>query len=345
VASLVGTDSTYFSDESTPSPQKLPYPTPQKMIGMRLDDSLAEAGRKVWRYHFAIMIDHEQGSMLGEDIEELHDMRVATRRMRSAFDVFGPAFDPKIMKRFLRGLRKIGGALGQVRDMDVILEEALNYQKGLKNHDQPGLDVLLNHWNQSISHKRSSLTKHLKSEAYERFKQEFNLFLHVTEDAHEVGDWQISFGSRVRDIVPVLLYSRYAGVRTFDTILPTATISQLHALRIEFKKFRYTLEYFREILSEQAVQAINELKQYQDHLGELHDADVACQLVRRFLKRWEEDQIRQPIRERIDPGPIVNYQAYLYAKRYHLMVTFPDLWQNFSRPEFRQNLAQAIALI
>ena len=76
-------------------------------------------------------------ALLGENIEELHDMRVATRRMRSAFDIFSPAFDPKIMKRHLKGLRTIGRVLGQVRDMDVILENALTYQKKLKENQTP----------------------------------------------------------------------------------------------------------------------------------------------------------------------------------------------------------------
>jgi CHAD domain-containing protein len=122
-------------------------------------------------------------------------------------------------------------------------------------------------------------------------------------------------------------------------------VSQLHALRIEFKKFRYTLEYFREILGEGSNHAINELKQLQDHLGELHDADVACQLVRGFLKKWDEEQIHKPIPERLNPAPIVIYLAYLHSQRYRLIATFPELWRKFNRPDFRQNIAQAISLL
>jgi CHAD domain-containing protein len=325
--------------------EEIPFPLPLKNIGVTADDSLAEAGRKIWLYHFAIMLSHEQGTLLGEDIEELHDMRVATRRMRSAFDIFGSAFDPKIMKRYLKGLRSIGRVLGQVRDMDVILEKGLIYQGKLEERDRSGVDPLMIAWKQIIDTERGKLTKHLKSEAYLRFKQDFNRFLQAPmsdKGSSSPGNEAIS---RIRDIVPVLVYSRYAAVRAYETILPTASIGQLHALRIEFKKFRYSLEYFREILNECATKSINEIKQYQDHLGELHDADVACQLVRGFLKSWEENQIRLPIQERINPEPIVSYLAYLHAERYRLMLTFPELWQNFNRTEFRQNLAKAISLL
>jgi len=49
--------------------------------------AMSEAGRKVLRTHFARMLANEAGTRLGEDIEELHDMRVATRRLRAVLFV------------------------------------------------------------------------------------------------------------------------------------------------------------------------------------------------------------------------------------------------------------------
>lgn len=86
-----------------------------------------------------------------------------------------------------------------------------------------------------------------------------------------------------------------------------------------------------------------ELKQIQDHLGELHDSDVACQLVQGFLKDWEEEQIGVPIPERLNPEPVVTYLAYLHAERYRLIGSFPEIWRKFNRPEFRQIIGQAIS--
>ena len=82
-----------------------PFPKPLDVIGIHPHDLLSEAGRKVMRYHFAEMLRHEAGTRLGEDIEALHDMRVATRRLRAAFEVFGSAFDKKALKPHLDGLR------------------------------------------------------------------------------------------------------------------------------------------------------------------------------------------------------------------------------------------------
>jgi CHAD domain-containing protein len=343
--SVIDLTSVRVAEDSLAVQKEISFPQPKSEIGVTADDSLADAGRKVWLYHFAIMLSHEQGTLLGEDIEELHDMRVATRRMRSAFDIFGPAFTPKMVKRYQKGLRSLGRALGQVRDMDVILEKGLLYQRKLKEQDQAGMEPLMIAWKQTIDSERVKLIKHLQSEKYKDFKQDFNKFLQVPISGKDTSNSGNEVISRVRDIVPILIYSRYAAVNGYETILPTASINQLHALRIEFKKFRYTLEYFKEILNESVTRTINEIKQYQDHLGELHDADVACQLVRGFLKGWEENQSRSPIQERSNPEPIVTYLAYLHAERYRLMITFPELWQKFSRPEFRQNLAKTISLL
>jgi len=149
----------------------------------------------------------------------------------------------------------------------------------------------------------------------------------------------------VRFLAPTLIYTRLASVMAFDSILTTASYAQLHALRIEFKKFRYTLEFFREVLGAESQAIINEIKKLQDHLGELNDANVACQIITRFLKKWDKRQIVFPLQERLSPEPVVNYLAYRYAERYQLMITFSEKWQQFTNTELRQSLAKAIAFL
>jgi CHAD domain-containing protein len=149
----------------------------------------------------------------------------------------------------------------------------------------------------------------------------------------------------VKEVAPVLIYSRLEAVRAYDTILSNATIAQLHALRIECKRFRYTVEFFREVLGEQAKSIINELKGLQDHLGDLHDADVVCQIVRQFLTEWDTHQTALPLAERQNPQSIVNYLSYQSAELHRLITTFPQAWARFNRPEFRMNLALAVAAL
>ena len=119
----------------------------------------------------------------------------------------------------------------------------------------------------------------------------------------------------------------------------------MHALRIEFKKFRYTMEFFREVLGPEAKGIIEEVKTMQDHLGDLNDADVACQILRNFLDELESRQATIPVEDRDNPEPIVAYLAARHAERHRLMVTFKDPWEHFNRPEIRAQLAAAVSVL
>jgi CHAD domain-containing protein len=323
----------------------LPFPESLPAPGLLHSDTLAEAGRKTLLFHFAVMLKHEEGTRLGEDIEELHDMRVATRRMRAAFDLFEQAFEPKVIRRHLRGLKATGRALGAVRDMDVFIEKANHYMDDLSPDQRQGLEVLVEAWQAQRESAREAMLAHLDSPDYASFKRKFNNFVQTPGKGVRLLSPECPVPPLARDAAPVLIYSRFGAVRAYDQILESATLEQLHALRIEFKKLRYAVEFFREILGKEAKGVINVLKTMQDHLGDLNDAQVATQLLSDFLARMEFSHLDQPLSERRNPEPVVVYLAAKHAERHHLMRTFPAAWESFNQSEFRQNLALAVAAL
>ncbi len=120
-----------------------------KSPGVLAEDHLAEAGRKVLRFHLARMITREAGTREGKDAEELHAMRVATRRQRAAWRVFGEAFDPKRTARHRRRLRLVAADLGAVRDLDVLIEAIEAYQERQPSDEAAGLEPLVRSWRRS----------------------------------------------------------------------------------------------------------------------------------------------------------------------------------------------------
>lgn len=313
--------------------------------GVLPDDPLSEAGRKVWRYHFALMLLNEAGTRLGEDIEALHDMRVATRRMRAAFEVFGEAFNSKALKPHLKGLRATGRALGSVRDLDVFMEKAQHYLESLPEEQRGGLQPLLDAWLAERVTARVQMSAYLNSSKYRDFVAKFFKFLSTPGEGarpHAPGQ---PIPSLVRELAPVLIYTRLAAVRSFDPLLANATVEQFHALRIEFKKLRYTVEYFSEVLGKEAKSVINEIKALQDHLGDLNDAQVATQILRDFLARWDEKQASLPVQERLSPDAVMEYLSSRYRERQRLMVTFREAWEHFNRPELRKDIARAVEVL
>jgi CHAD domain-containing protein len=325
--------------------KRVPFPELTEYIGMLPEDPMAEAGRKVMRYNFAKMLSHEDGTRLGEDIEALHDMRVATRRMRAAFEVFGDAFERRALKSHLQGLRLTGRSLGAVRDLDVFLEKAQRYIATLPEEGKGGLDILIQAWQEQREAARVKMLTHLNSPEYFTFKREFNIFLSTPGAGRRPLPKDQPTPDQVREVAPMLIYTRLASVRAFDSWLEDAPIERLHALRIEFKKLRYTVEYFREVLGHQAEQVIEELKAIQDHLGDLNDAQVATEILQNFITDMESRQADLPIEERVSLEPVVTYLAYRHAERHRLMATFDLVWRHFSRKEFRKRLAQAVAVV
>ncbi|GAB4422972.1 MAG: hypothetical protein Kow0031_01220 [Anaerolineae bacterium] len=321
------------------------YPV-RKSVGLQATDSFAEAGRKVLSFHFARMLKHEPGTRLGNDIEELHDMRVATRRMRAAFDLFAPAFQPKTIAPLLAGLKATGRALGPVRDLDVFIEKFEQYQAVLPPEEQAQFEVFLNMWRKRRAAARKTMIKYLDSKAYRRFKKDFHKFA-ITEGqgVRSVKETVPPTPQELRHVVPGLVYSAYDGVRAYETVLDNAPIETLHQLRISFKGLRYTLEFIEEVLGEGKEMVIGEVKAMQDYLGDLNDADVAAQILEDFLSKWSKKQRKLTAEKRQSAAPMQAYLATQIEKREALLTGFPDLWEQFNRAEFRQTLAQTISML
>lgn len=332
-----------FLEADQAKSELLPYPGLIESPGVLVDDTLAEAGRKVMRYHFARMISHETGTRLGENIEELHKMRVATRRMRAAYLVFSDYYQPQSIKVHLKGLRATGRALGQVRDLDVFIEKARKYQETQPEGQSDDLAPLINYWVQKRDSAREKLVNYLDSEQYQSFKRKFNVFLNTAGAGAKPIQRSIPSPSQVYELAPVMVYSCLASVRSYDPFLVDAKIETLHALRIELRKLRYSIEFFQELLGSETASVISDLKMMQDHLGNLNDAQVAAQSIQNFIEGWDINQENLPISKRQNPEPIVTYLASRHAELHRLTVEFGKVWEYFNRPEFKRNLALSLA--
>jgi CHAD domain-containing protein len=325
---------------------------PPKSPGLDANDSMAEAARKTFWLHFQRMLYHEPGTRLGEDIEELHDMRVATRRMRAAYQVFGDYLDMDQMAPFLKGLRRTGRALGAVRDLDVFWEKTQHYLDTLPPDRPTDLGPLRAVWEAEREAARERMLAYLDSKRYARFAEEFGAFLQapgagalpaLSQDGEPVPH-------RLRHVVPVVVYQRLATVWAYDEWVtgPDVPMERLHQLRITAKGLRYTLEYFREVLGPEAETVIDEVKALQDHLGDFQDAVVASNLLRDFLtwgtwghKQAAEKSAPLPIEPVVAPGVAV-YLAARQTELQHLLGTFPQVWARFHRPDFSQLVTSAL---
>ncbi|NLS75807.1 MAG: CHAD domain-containing protein [Chloroflexi bacterium] len=316
-----------------------------KSPGVLAMDPMSEAGRKVLLFHFRRMLEHEAGTRAGDDIEDLHRMRVATRRMRAAFRVFGRHFDPQAARPFLKGLRQTAQVLGAVRDLDVFMEKATAYLGTQPEGERSSLDPLLTTWQAQRETARASMLAHLNSEAYVEFCFEFTEFLQTPGAGARADRSAEATPSLVAHVAPCEIYQRLAEVRALGSTLHDAPISDYHALRILCKHLRYTLEFFQEALGAEAKDVIGRVVALQDHLGNLQDAAVAADLLRDFLNEWSEREKTERVTQRISIHGVTQYLAAKQAEIYTLLAGFPAAWADVDSTEFRQGLALAVAVL
>jgi CHAD domain-containing protein len=311
----------------------------RRRLALSSDEPMSAAGRKVLRHHFERMVIHEPGVRLGEDIEALHDMRVATRRMRAAFRIFDDFYQAKAIAPHLKGLKRTGRALGPVRDLDVLGEKVHHDLETVPALQGVDLDAFLTDIEARRWAARQVMLRYLEGAKYARFKARFRQFLDTPgEGSRPVvleGDSEPR-PYRVRHVVPPAIYGRLAAVRAYDewVIVPSPPLERLHALRIACKRLRYTLEFFRSILGPEAKGAIKAVVAVQDHLGALQDAVVAGGILRQFLTQAAPPQ----------PG-IETYLAVKEKELQDLVVTFPRVWQQLTGTQFSRMVAQAVAVL
>ena len=258
-----------------------PKPGP-RTIGVVAEDSMPEAACKVLRFHFSKMQRREAGTRTGADAEDLHDMRVATRRMRAAWRVFDGAFKASKTKKLRRHLERLADRLGAVRDLDVLIEGVEAYSLMLDEEERPGLEPLLSVWRRQRRAARTQLIGELDSDRYATFVKEMDAFLEAGANAAAAIATPTA-PHRVRDRAASQLWAAYEAVRAYEPVFTWADVETLHELRIAVKWLRYTLEFFGETLGPDFARLLARVVALQDYLGSLHDADVATKLARDLL--------------------------------------------------------------
>ena len=252
-----------------------------KRMGVQADDPIVEAGRKILRFHWEQALAHESGTIAGSDPEELHDMRVATRRQRAALRIIEPYCRRKAVRPVRDGLRALGGRLGAVRDLDVLLAVTRAHQATLPAAEARAFERLLRDWTRRREDARRRMLDHLAGQAHAVFKEHYTAFL----DTPGAGARSEATprATSVRHILPHEIWAHHGALGAFENVLPWASADTLHELRIRGKRLRYLLEFFREVLGRNVEKPIQALVALQDHLGELQDGVVTSGLVDEFL--------------------------------------------------------------
>jgi len=329
------------SDVVEERPDEAPAPDMHLVVGktpgVTADDHVAEAGRKVMRFHLARMVAREAGVRSGHELEDVHAMRVATRRQRAAWRVFGAAFRPGRTKRYRTGLRDVAARLGAVRDLDVLLEAADAYRADLPVAEQRAMEPLLADWRTHRDDARVLLVRELDSDGYRRWLDDYRDF--VRTEGTAVLPVGATEPHRIRDTTASRVWTAYEHVRGYEPVLRWADVETLHELRIAGKWLRYTLEFVREALGDDAAALIAKVTALQDHLGLLNDASVAASMARTFLVEHAGDL------SGLESAAIGRYLVSREREIARLRRSVGPTWRGVAGIGFRRGLGRVVAAL
>lgn len=241
------------------------------------DDDALLATRAVIAVHLGHLASAEQGAVAG-DVEAVHDLRVATRRLRAALRLFEPLLPKPLADGARRELRRLAKAVGAVRDLDVLGETMRARAVRLDPELRAGLGPLAVAIHDQHLAAVTALAKVLDSSPWRRTRERLVAFTRSTAASRR----RERLGSiAARLVQPPLRSARRAGHR----LTLGSPASEFHRVRIRVKRLRYVLETMRGVGGRSVEKLVARLRSIQDILGIHQDATVAVAWLRAYAAR------------------------------------------------------------
>jgi CHAD domain-containing protein len=113
----------------------------REIPGLHAEMSFADAAAATVAVRAEELFEHSENVLDTSDIERVHDMRVASRRLRAVLEIYAPCFPKDQFKPLLREVKDLADALGARRDPDVLLDQLARLESALPKTDAPGVEA------------------------------------------------------------------------------------------------------------------------------------------------------------------------------------------------------------
>lgn len=285
------------------------------------------AAKTIYKNLLAGMLANEQGIIDDLDSEFLHDFRVAVRRTRSGLALIKNALGPEISIRFKDEFRFLGQITSPLRDLDVYLLMEDNYKARLPEHLQEGLHYFFEDLAKKRGKKQTKLVQTIKAARYRSIIHDWQEYLEQKDDELQGEDSRTTIGTLARKIIK----KRFQRVlRDGRAIHPGSPDDELHRLRIQGKKLRYSLEFFSSLYPEQEMKTlIKQLKLLQNNLGDFNDLTVQQEMLKHYLAAIKPGTIKSKKMSAAIGGLLTN----LYHEHRSIRTHFEETFTQFAAPK------------
>lgn len=242
--------------------------------------------RLVLRTQLNAMCKLRERALDWSDPEGVHEMRVLSRRMRSAISDFQSHLQKPGLP--VRQIRTIARTLGTVRDEDVALAALEELKTHAPEEMVEGIERLVEERRARQAAARAELMRAISTTAIRSFRTEFQAQLRALATVQpKIASGQvIAEPLTLRQVGFKAISGRLKDFRaSVRSIYFPFAIDEIHELRIMAKRLRYAVELFRFCWGEDLNEVAKEIATMQTSLGELHDCDVWIAYLGKHLKR------------------------------------------------------------
>jgi CHAD domain-containing protein len=313
-------------------------------MAKKVDPSISIFGAGVLLKHLHALRQEIAGVRAAQDIEYVHRMRVASRRLRSALDLFASALPASKQARWVQQVRGVTRALGAARDTDVQIDRLRKFYAGLDDpRCRPGIRRLVLRLSQRREKMQGKVIQALDeleaSGIFDEMEKRLQPLLTTQGQVYLYTPalFQLAFQQ---------ISEKLDGLISYEMFIDNPErVNELHEMRIAAKHLRYALEAFAPLYGEQVKAQIAAIRKVQEALGDIHDCDVWTT----FLPQFIEDERRRTRayfgNERIMLRLLPGLQSFLQdrsAQRQKLYLKFLEDWHAMQADGLWERLRQVI---
>lgn len=286
-----------------------------------------------------------EGVRQARDIEYVHRMRVASRRLRNALNLFSVLLPPKKLEKWQASLRRLTKDLGAVRDLDVQISLVDQLSRNVPQKSYlPGLQRLLLRLNQKRTKLQTEVLLSLgtleASGTLNSLAKSLSPFAIAQESPPPYTP--MIYGLGFRSII-----FRLDTFLSFEPFIERPEcVLEMHSMRIAGKHLRYSLEAFAPLYGDEVSGLLPTMRKIQDQLGEIHDSDVWCSTLPLFIDKERQKTIQYFGNPRNMGRLLPGFNYFLQNRQenrernYHEFVTF---WQTLKVSGTWSKLRETVA--
>jgi len=312
----------------------------------KLDHNTRMFGASMLLKNLMAMRAEIDGVHKANDIEAIHRMRVASRRLRTAITLFADYLPARKLRIWQKQLKNTTRSLGAARDTDVQIEILKDFiTKAPTSELKTGVRRLLLRWHQKRTKLQEDVNRTVDELVEYKTLDEFQQLLEPLVQQKE-NEYVITLD--LFKLASSSISNRLGEFLSYEEIIyQPENIDEIHQMRISAKWLRYSLETFAPLYSDELKKYIQIIREVQDVLGEIHDCDVWAKVLPVFLQR----EIRRTIAfygnaSQVKPlsAGILYFQQTRQDERNRLYQVYLDEWANWKSADLWNNLRNILQI-